>query len=109
MSQVRAEATTSGAAEDRDRDGIMHAMPQFGQVAHYGTATAAASLPVDARRLNPKAAAGLPRFPLSPDGKVLLKAMPRSLMQEWVAELKEKPGVRVCRRHRRRRKRSFDT
>ena len=106
---MRAEATTSGAAEDRDRDGIMHAMPQFGQVAHYGTATAAASLPVDARRLNPKAAAGLPRFPLSPDGKVLLKAMPRSLMQEWVAELKEKPGVRVCRRHRRRRKRSFDT
>jgi hypothetical protein len=72
----------------------MHAMPQFGQVAHYGTATAAASLPVDARRLNPQAAAGLPRFPLSPDGKVLLKAMPRSLMQEWVAELKEKPGVR---------------
>jgi hypothetical protein len=89
--QVRAEATSGRTADDVS---ILHAMPQF-QVSHYSAASAA-SPPADVRRAghsNSTAAAGLPRFPLSPDGKVLLKAMPRSLMQEWVAELQEKPGV----------------
>ena len=37
----------------------------------------------------------LPLFPLAPNGQVLLKAMPRALLEEWVEHLEERPGVRL--------------